>query len=54
MNLRSSESPNPHLIVSGAEQVWNDLWCHWIIMIQQGSTFPGAQGHIPLDFAVGP
>ena len=20
----------------------------------QGSTFPGAQGHMPLDFAVGP
>ena len=20
----------------------------------QGSTFPGAQGHIPLDFAMGP
>ena len=21
---------------------------------RQGSTFPGAQGHMPLDFAVGP
>ena len=21
---------------------------------QQGSTFPGAQGHMPLDFVVGP
>ena len=22
--------------------------------VKQGSTFPGAQGHMPLDFAVGP
>ena len=23
-------------------------------VLSQGSTFPGAQGHMPLDFAVGP
>ena len=26
-----------------------DIWMH-----TQGSTFPGVQGHMPLDFAVGP
>ena len=26
---------------------------HWVLS-DQGSTFPGAQGHMPLDFAVGP
>ena len=24
------------------------------LCMSQGSTFPGAQGHMPLDFAVGP
>ena len=46
---------SPILAIRGILSLWGWIWLYPILMIpSQGSTFPGAQGHIPLAFAVGP
>ena len=53
--------PSYHQIHTGREKEYHGqvttvttMMMMMIILIIQGSTFPGAQGHMPLDFAVGP
>ena len=50
--LHIRDENNTHLIVKKVVHI--DYIFAKISVSWQGSTFPGAQGHMPLDFAVGP